>query len=376
MPNLNHPGVSIVGTSNSHNLERYNDILNTVNTFKYKNHFPTVEVDQERLEDAFKNLENQKAFSAGSISTGSALIAGNTLSPLFYSDIEGGAFIKSGIDYRPNSSVSTTLPSLTINGSFVAQVCGTASTNEVSVFGRKDVALTSYTALIQGCEDVLARTTDPAELISVFEMALDNQKLILSDTLIAQTVTATGSGVIALDPTVVNSVGSIHLNMYRQIGILAKFSVNSRAKFYMTHSAFVRLLSEQDSTGRFLDCPCQLTQMAGPDGSVPTSGLVARFGTYDIILVGTDIGKGILETYTVSVSGVVTAQTTGTKTIIIFAVPQAIVLLRGRPEMDQIRVFDQSTDRASFLDGQVTVGARTYMGAGIYNPLRVCYFNL
>lgn len=377
MLNLTNPGINIVDNTAAIDFKRSNDILNAVNTYRYGLNVPLLEPTKDELVQSIKAFEtSSKAFSGASASTGNALTATNQVADLYYSDIEGGAFIKSGIDYKTNIFSSITLPSLTINGTFVAQVGGTASTNEISAFARKDVSLQGYNAIIQGFEDTLVRCTDPAELIATFEQALDNQKLIFSDTLVANAITSTTSGVIALDPTQVATVGSIHLNMYKQIGLIGKYITSGRAKFYMTHAAYIRLRSEQDSQGRFLDCSCSLVNASA--GALPLSGAVGYFEGYEIILVGGDAstGRGLLDAYVTSTSGVVTANTGGTKSIVIFAAPQAIVVIRGRAEYDVIRVFSAETDRSSFLDGQTTIGARTYMAAALRNPLRVSYFSI
>ena len=379
MINLTNPGITVVDNAPTIDFNRANAILKAVNTFRYQKNAPTIEPTKDELAQSIKAFEtSSKAFTGGSSTTGSGLTATNTVAPIFYSDIEGGAFIKSGISYMQNVDNSYTLPRFDINGGFVPQIGGTSTVNEISTFADQSVALQGFTAVISGNEDTFVRNSDPAAIIATFEAALNNQKLILSDTLIAAKVTASGSGAIALPTTGVNTYGFIHLQMYNQIGFLGKYANEGTPTFYMTHAAYMRLVSEQDNQGRFLDCPYQMTKPVNTDGSIPVSGLVAYFGGYPIMLVGSTGTKGILSTYTVATggSGVISAQTGGTSTAVIYAVPKALVLVRGKSEYDQIQVFNGTTDRDTFLRGEITVGARTYMGTALWNPLRVSYFTI
>lgn len=365
---------SLKTTITAEKMNRADQILTLINTFKVATGNSPVIVEEAELGNQLSNYMSEKSFTAASVTTGSGLIAQNNVLPLFYSDLQGGGFVSGGIDYRPNVRTSVTLPSLSINGGFVAQVCGTPSTNEISLFGRKDIALQGYTAYIDGCEDVLARNENPAELITTFETALENQKLILSDSLIAQNITTAASGAIAINPasfTPTGGVGAVHLGMIKLVETVGKYG-QGQAKFFLNHAGYSRLMSEQTTQGQFLESKYFFVSNVG--GALPQSGLVGYFGGHEVILVGSEPGKGILGTYTVSASGAVTAQTAGTSTVVIFAVPKAITLIRGAADMDYTQVFTGRDDRQSFFEGKTTIGARTYMGAGLANPLRVAYY--
>ena len=359
-------------------------IKEAVNQYQLKNNRRPINfknVDRAKVTQSYKSVVSNKAFNGQDVANGSGL-ANRTEEALttLYSD--GGAFINSGVDYRPNTRGVVYHKNLRLQGSYKEQICGTPVDNELSVFSDSTQQTQAYTAYMEGCEDVLVNTEDPAYLMAEMKFLLENEKLVLSDTLAAEAVTGNPQ-VVALNPQGANSERPIRWAMGKMMIQITPFKMRSRlrrrgasvAKFYMSLAGFSAFMQETASDGQPLANSAFV--YASPDQSIPESGLVGRYSGHDVIIVTSEPGKGILSSYDTNTTGSITSQEGGTnpdKTAILYGIPAALTILRGPAEGDYISVFDGKNDKQMFEEAEVLIGARTYMSAKVTLPLFWTYF--
>lgn len=324
-----------------------------------------------------ETIDNMKTFSGAGASTGSGLVQTIT-GPLITGGLEGGAFIDSSVTYIPNVRGNYTPNSVLRSSGYVANAYSTPATNEISTFGNDPIVLTSYKALIQGSELVLATNPNPSQIILELENALEAEKLVLSDTLAAsELVTSAIAGTsTAVNPTTLPTYGSIHTAMNRMIGQKSKYSIQGvRPKFYLRSEAFDALISEQDANGRFQDSQYQF-KFTTEAQTVPAKGKVGTHGGFDVIIVASDSSNGILSTYTTNASGVITSASGSDKTAIWFGTPRGLHIIRGISEMDKITMYGGSAENSitEDINGRVSFVGTTSMGAGLLIPSFWAYY--
>ena len=314
-------------------------------------------------------LESMKSFTGANAATGSGLLDTRIITPITYVGTRGGVFIESGIDYRPNSGFDMKVNSFSLNGTYAQIACGTATENEISTFATGTVSLLRERAEIQGCEDLIARTPDKAQLLLAFEQALENEKLVLADRKVAVAITSNAS-TVAIDPASIGALRPIALAMYQMQGNIGGLYSNPGIghRYYMSPSGYSRFLRSQDAEGNFSCCNSHFERAYGNTGR-PDVGLMGYFDGYPVYVT-----NGILNTYTANATGVITAQTGGANTAVLFGLPYTLTLGRGLSDLDQIIVFDATTDRQSYYEGEVTVGAVTYMAAVLKAPAAWNYY--
>lgn len=320
-----------------------------------------------------QSIENMKTFSGGSAALGSGLIETRVNTPITFVGQKGGVFVEAGVDYKTNQGHNVTVNSFSLNGTYSQIACGTATDNEISTFASGTATLLRERAEIQGCEDVLARTPDRTQLIAAFENALENEKLVLADRKAAAAITSNAS-VSAISTSGLATYGAITDAMLAMIGNIGGLYTEpgSGHVFMMNNTVFSKMLREQTADGAFQNATMFSTghfQSDYPNGRRPTTGLVGYFAGYPVYLT-----NGILSTYAVNGSNVVTAQTGGTNSAVLFGLPYTLGLYRGLAEFDTITVFNAQNDRQSYLEGEVTVGAATYMAAVLKAPAAWNYF--
>ena len=314
-----------------------------------------------------QSIDNLKTFTGAGAATGQGLIETRVDTPITYVGNLGGVFIEAGVDYKANQNYNVTVNSFSLNGSYSQIACGTDTDNEISTFATGTATLLRERAEIQGCEDVIARTPDRTQLIASFENALENEKLVLADQKAAAAVTSSAS--VAAIPTAGLStdapITDAMLAMIGNIGDLYSQPGTGHV-FIMNNTVFSKMLREADTTGGLINSPMFARgqfQADYPNGRRPTVGLVGYFAGYPVYL-----SNGILSTYTVDASQAITAQTGGTNSAVLFGLPYTLGLYRGLAEMDTITIFNPQNDRQSYLEGEVTVGAATYMAAVLKSP--------
>lgn len=353
-----------VTTSYANNSLDYKEVGAKINQFlvsKGKTPFNLKQISNDAI------LENQKSFTGAAAATGQGLIETRVSTPLVAVTQRGGVFIESGINYKPESGHNVTFNGFQLNGTYAQIACGTDTANEISTFSTGTATLLRERAEIAGCEDVLARTPDANSAISIFEQALEEEKLRLSDLKSAVAVTSNAS-VAAINLSTAPTYGPITWSMLQMIANISGYDANIGAghAFYVNQQGFSKLLKEQDQAGNYQNSP-QFSrayfEKAYGNGRRPSVGLVGYFDGFPVYLT-----NGILNTYTDNASNVITAQTGGTKTAVLFGITGTLGLARGMRQYDSITVFDSSNDRQSYLEGEVTIGSWTYMASVVIIP--------
>jgi len=320
-----------------------------------------------------QSIDNLKTFSGAGAATGQGLIETRVDTPITFVGTQGGVFIEAGVDYKTNQNHNVTVNSFSLNGTYSQIACGTATDNEISTFATGTATLLRERAEIQGCEDVIARTPDRTQLIASFENALENEKLVLADRKAAAAVTSNAS-VAAINTTGLATYGPITDAMLAMIGNLGGLysQPGTGHVFLMNNTVFSKMLREQTADGAFQNATVFSAghfQADYPNGRRPTVGLVGYFAGFPVYLT-----NGILSTYTVNASNVIQAQTGGTNSAVLFGLPYTLGLYRGAAEFDTITVFNPQNDRQSYLEGEITVGAATYMAAVLKAPAAWNYY--
>jgi hypothetical protein len=255
-----------------------------------------------------------------------------------------------------------------LNGGYSQIACGTSTANEISTFSNVDLTLLRERAEIEGCEDVLARTPDANQALSVFEQMLEVEKLRLSDVKSAAAITS-NSSVADIDQTTPLTQGQITGTMLQMIGNISGFeaTVGQGPAFYMNSQGFSKFLREQTTTGQFINSTGFNTGMfeqAYVNGRKTTVGLQGYFQGFPVYVT-----PSILNTYTVNATTkAITAQTGGTSSAVLFGITGTLGLARIKREYDKIVVFSPENDRSAYLEGEITIGAWTYMAAGVIIP--------
>lgn len=345
--------------------KRLDNWVNAINMYQVKLNQPLLDFNKDEI------INNVKSFTGANAATGSGLVETRVDTPITYVGVNGGVFIAAGVDYKANQGFNPTVNSFSLSGSYAQIACGTDTENEISTFTTGTATLMRERAEIQGCEDIIARTPDRASLINMFEQALEEEKLVLADKKAAAAITSNAS-VVAVN-TIVASQGEITLamlEMQKDVGTLV--SRPSRKQVYMMNNeTFVRFLQEQTTTGALINnvgfAQGQFTPSYSNDR--PSEGLMGYFGGYKVYVT-----EGILSTYTVNGSNAITAQTGGSKSAILFGLPYTLGVYRGLSEYDDIVVFDTKNDRQSYYEGEITVGAATYMAAVLKAPVAWTYY--
>jgi len=341
--------------------------VNTINKFQVINNKAPIDF----APIIGQSIENMKSFTGAAAATGSGLIETRVDTPITFVGRKGGVFIEAGVDYKTNQSYNVTVNSFSLSGTYAQIACGTATENELSLFATSTATLLRERAEIQGCEDLLARTPDRTQLLASFENALENEKLVLADRKAAAAVTSNAS-VTAIASASLTALelaqGPITASMNAMIGNIGGLYTEPGEGhvFMMNNSVFSRLLRESDTTGNLINSPMFSRGQFQPDypnGRRPSVGLVGYFAGYPVYLT-----NGILSTYTVNGSQAITAQTGGTNSAVLFGLPYTLGLYRGVAEYDTITVFNAQNDRQSYYEGEVTVGASTYMTAVLKAP--------
>lgn len=315
-----------------------------------------------------ESIHNLKTFTGATTATGQGLIETRVSTPITFVGNRGGVLIEAGVDYKPNSNYNVTFNSFQLNGSYQQIACGTDTANEISTFAANTATLLRERAEIQGCEDVIARTPDRSQLLLSFELALENEKLLLADRKAVAAVT-TNPSVAAIDPATLQTYGPIADAMLSmQANLAGMYSEPGTGHIYvMNQTVLSKLLREQDSSGKFQNG--SYFERSYENGRRPSSGLVGYFDGFPVYVT-----NGVLSTYTTNASGVITAQTGGNKSAVLFGLPFTLGIARGPAEYDMIQVFTPQNDRQSYYEGEVTIGAATYMAAVVKSPAAWNYF--
>lgn len=313
-------------------------------------------------------LENEKAFTGADAATGQGLIDTRVVSPIVGLMQKGGVFIESGVNFRDNAEYNVRFNGVRLNGGYAQIACGTDTENEISTFTNTELTLLRERAEIAGCEDVLARTPDSNQALAIFEQMLEVEKLRLADVKAAVAITSNAS-VADIDQTTPLTQGQITGTMLQMIGNISGFeaTVGNGPAFYMNSQGFSKFLREQTTTGQFINSTGFNTGMfeqSYQNGRRTTVGLQGYFQGFPVYVT-----PSILNTYAVNATTkAITAQTGGTSTAVLFGITGTLGIARIGREYDKVVVFSPENDRQSYYEGEVTVGAWTYMASGVIIP--------
>jgi hypothetical protein len=323
------------------------------------------EVDDTAFYNELSEM-NKKALTGAAVNTGSGLVA-TTFNPLTeIVGVNGGVFLSSGVQFKDNQVGSAVFPAATNLGHYVAAPSGTSTTNEV--YGTRGstytIPLTSYNAevLINDNPILTSYIGSPAQLYALFEDYLNREKLVLSDNILTNAITTNANiANLAASTETYAPVGSTILRM---ITNLAKYA-SGKTAVYLNHAGFYIWLNERNSLGDGVKYPGGEFIYSSANKIIPSEGLVGYYAGAAVYIVPTDGTTGILSTYTVNGSNVITAQTGGTKTVVIVGIPQRAAIAKAGNINDSITIFNRENSLTNFRDGTTVIGARTVMGAGV-----------
>ena len=332
-------------------------------------------VKSDDLVSAYAEFKS-KAITGATAVTGNALV-GQTFAPISLDLIAiemGDVFRSSGVYFEANVRGQKTFPAFQGFGKFTKVTPGTSVTNDiaVNVGVNNPVNPAQYQAEIPLYNEpsLTAYQGNIGAMFGVFEQVLEVQKGYLADDLMAEAITTNPTGITALDSTGATTYFPI-VNKIQEL--VNKFSKYGPVKVWMNHYALTKVMTEQSSTGDLSN-----TSLAGlgngrliigNNGIIPKAGLVGYMCGAEVWLV-----PAIKSTYTVGASNAVTAQTGGTKTVIVVGIARALGTVRGVAENDFVTVFDPKNSRDNFRDATTTIGAYTYSGSSVLNPYMVGYY--
>jgi hypothetical protein len=314
-----------------------------------------------------------KAVTGAGATTGQGLVA-TVYQPLDQIvSVQGGSFISSGVRFLDNQIGSATFPGALNPGHFKAGTSGSTINNDVtsnSPFFSNTAVLNPYTAEVDIYDNPVTVNYigGAGALFALFETFLANEKLVLSDTLIAASIT--GSSAVTALATSGATYAPIGSSILKMITNVAKYGTPA---VYLNHAGFYKWLDERNSLGDGVKYPGGNFVFTSANGEVPEIGKVGVFAGANVFIVPNDTTDstnptGILGAYTTNGSNVITAQTGGTKTVAIVGIPKFVGIAKTGNQNDIIANFSPANNYTAFSTGQNIIAARTHMGSVVINP--------
>jgi hypothetical protein len=332
--------------------------------------------------DEYKGITKSffnKAVTGAGATTGSGLVA-TVFQPLEeIVSVQGGAFLASGVRFKDNQIGSATFPAASNPGHYKAGTSGSTINNDVTSgnpFFNNTATLLPYTAEVDIYDNPVTVNYigGAGQLFALFETFLANEKLVLSDTLLAASIT--GSSAVTALPTSGATYAPIGSSILKMITNLSKYG---KPTVYLNHGGFYKWLDERNSLGDGVKYPGGNFVFTSANGEVSAIGKVGVFAGADVFIVPNDTTDatnptGVLSAYTTNGSNVITAQTGGTKTVAIVAIPRFLGIAKTGNENDIITNFSPSNSYQAFSTGQNIIAGRTHMGTVVINPTTVQYY--
>jgi len=336
------------------------------------------DVDMDRMSREYfgakQDIVKQKAVTGAAANTGSAFV--NTQYELFnissVAELAGGIFRQSGFKTATGNASSFITPTAGPMGDLQPTQPGTSIVNDLTSgnpFINLPITIRRYLGEIPIYNDPVAQgyVGNIGQLLAVFEELLELKKLQREDL----DVLSNGSNGITDNPAnisveILPTSGTfpIHTAVRKLTSKLGKYTAG-RPVVYMNQSALDMALNEKDLSGNYPDGGARptpgLVQISGQ--VIPDAGRFGSMAHSNAFLV-----PKIKNTYSVSASGVVTAQTGGNYTIIAVGVPSHAMVANQRREMDNIAVFTPDNNKQAFNTDQTIVAGATGVGGGIINP--------
>jgi len=333
----------------------------------------------------------QKAVTGAGASTGLGLVS-STFEPLTeILSVQGGGFIKSGIQFKDNQIGSAVFPAAANAGHYKDGASGSTVNNDVTSgnpFFNNSAVLAPKTLEIPIYDNpvLVNYQPGPAQLLTVWESYIANEKLVLADTLMANSIVST-TGVTAL-ATSGAPYAPIASSIMKMISKVAKYG---RPVVYVNEDGYFKLIDERNSNGDGVKYPLTInlfgqTVVNGQvTGEIPRVGKIGSLnGMADLVLIPTDATDstnqtGIRSTYNTNGSNVITVSsgvptTGGTKTAAIVGIPRFAGVGKAGNQFDVISVFNAQNSYYSFSTGQLVIGSRVHMGAVTINPVAWQYY--
>lgn len=323
------------------------------------------------------NLEKIKSFTGTTSATGSGIP--DIIAETFGISTEyNGAIQASGVDFRANSPRDFKVGMIRNNNSkYAKSINGDVYSNltDLTSFLTPEFRLERYLMSVEGFIDVVQASGNANEIVAGIIFLVEDNKNKLVDTIGINAILNI-SGTIANLP---NNVGfptiaplnNIMGKLYSSIAHRTD-RTNVPGVFYMNSGVYNRLKTEQSTTGEFVNNT--LSNNFLPVAVDPGIGFGGTFMGKKIYIT-----NEILDTYQGDVDGTIVvtngASTNLNKSAIIYALPRAIFVRKGKAEFDKVVKFDGADGKNIHLfyaNRQIFVG-EVWMQGGVKDPALATY---
>lgn len=320
--------------------------------------------EYQKVSPVVNRLAVEKAVTGAGAATGSGLIAQEYMEFLLanVAEVEGEVYKRSGVRYLSGVIGSLQVPAATQFAQFTTSTSGTPLTNDLTA---NNPFLNTTINLAQEHGEIIIWNAPifesyigrPAQLMATFEAIMNLKKLQLEDTRLSTAITTNGTGVLE------SSASTFPLSRTVKETVLSIRRFGTTPKIYANFSGLNKLLDESDLDGNNLNgnnivfkYKDRETQTMGASGHV---GWIAGAEVH--------LTESVLNTYTVDVTGAITAQTGGTNTAILIGVPHHAAIIRGRKELEFVSVIDGRNDLDAFRSSTTHIVSDFFLGADITN---------